>query len=158
MFLTVHATVGAVLGKATPNPWVAFILGFISHFIVDMIPHGNESVLVSGVTQKDRVRRLLMVVAIDGALVLALLAWWLFVLKVVNPWSVLAGVIGGVLPDALQAPNHLFSKKYLLRYERIHQIFHLHYFTIFKSTLISFTAGFVIQLITLGVFLYFVGH
>jgi hypothetical protein len=41
MTLTTHATLGAVIGRATGNPVLAFIFGFISHFLIDMVPHGD---------------------------------------------------------------------------------------------------------------------
>ena len=37
--ITPHALVGAGLATSTDNYYLAFLLGFISHFFVDMIPH-----------------------------------------------------------------------------------------------------------------------
>ena len=44
MYITVHAAAGAAVGTLTGNPLLAFIGGFVSHLILDMIPHGDETI------------------------------------------------------------------------------------------------------------------
>ena len=44
MFLSNHAAVGALLAVHTDNPASAFVLGYFSHYLLDMIPHGDEKV------------------------------------------------------------------------------------------------------------------
>ena len=39
MLETSHVVVGMVIGKYVPNPLLAFIFSFLSHFILDFIPH-----------------------------------------------------------------------------------------------------------------------
>ena len=39
MIVTVHVVAGGVIGELVGNPAAAFLLGIISHFILDSIPH-----------------------------------------------------------------------------------------------------------------------
>lgn len=39
MLETSHVVVGMTIGKYVPNPFLAFIFAFLSHFILDFIPH-----------------------------------------------------------------------------------------------------------------------
>lgn len=44
MTLTTHAIVGAAAAQLFPSrPWLAFSAGFISHFVIDTIPHRDYS-------------------------------------------------------------------------------------------------------------------
>jgi hypothetical protein len=43
MYISAHAPVGAIIGKLVPNPWLAFILSIFSHYLLDLIPHGDKS-------------------------------------------------------------------------------------------------------------------
>ena len=41
MYITVHTSVGLLIGQAVSNWPTAFILGMASHFALDIIPHGD---------------------------------------------------------------------------------------------------------------------
>ena len=41
MFITVHAAAATALSRYATIPLLAFVLGLLSHFILDMIPHGD---------------------------------------------------------------------------------------------------------------------
>jgi hypothetical protein len=46
MTATNHAITGAIIGTVLANPVLALVLAFVSHFVLDMIPHfgvGNDS-------------------------------------------------------------------------------------------------------------------
>lgn len=43
MFITNHVIAGSVIGLAAPNVPVAFTAGFVSHFVLDAIPHYYSS-------------------------------------------------------------------------------------------------------------------
>jgi dolichol kinase len=45
MTFTTHLVVGATIGVYSPNFWVAGALGLLSHFVLDVIPHKDYSVL-----------------------------------------------------------------------------------------------------------------
>ena len=56
MFLTAHTSVALLISTKIINPFLGFILGFISHFLVDIIPHGDESIGIksSKLAKKER--------------------------------------------------------------------------------------------------------
>ncbi len=145
MFLTVHATVGALIGQSVPNPWIAFVLGFISHFFVDFIPHGDQN-LINGATQRERIKKLLGITAIDLAL-LALVALYFATNKTfAYPLSVAAGAFGAMLPDGLQGITIFTNGKILSRYTRFHGLFHISTHARFAHIVLPFTVGLPLQI------------
>ncbi|MFA6338776.1 MAG: hypothetical protein WCW87_01835 [Candidatus Paceibacterota bacterium] len=44
MVLSTHMVVGALLAQQVSNPFVAFFVGFLSHFVLDAIPHWDYEV------------------------------------------------------------------------------------------------------------------
>jgi hypothetical protein len=113
MTLTTHAVVGAAISSAFGfSPEVALLAGFASHFVLDSFPHWDYKLLSS---QKDPNNHLnddlligrdfyfdLIKISFDFLLGLGL-AWLFFA----NRWSannlaIMAGALGGVLPDFLQ--------------------------------------------------------
>ena len=100
MFVTTHAAIGALVGAVIPSPTAAFSLGFLSHFLVDRIPHGDEHML-DGYKSGEKVRRAIAYVTID-----AVIAMYVTLLILSNAPSHLHaamkwGLIGSILPDLL---------------------------------------------------------
>lgn len=114
MVLATHAVVGGAVASLFPShPVEAFVAGFVSHFILDAIPHWDYKLLSAYAGAKDPAptdgpnasKYFAIDLAHIGAdlilgVVLTLLIW--------QPvgymaWKILAlGVIGGILPDFLQ--------------------------------------------------------
>ena len=43
MFVSTHVAAGALIGHVLPNQYAAiFVLSFASHFVLDVIPHGDR--------------------------------------------------------------------------------------------------------------------
>ncbi len=114
MILTTHAIVGAAIGRLVLNPYEAFALGFISHFLIDAIPHcayplaslinNEKNPLKKDMVLDLRFAKDLVFIAIDFCVGIALA---IFIFQGVTDFTnfslpLLAGVFGGVLPDALQ--------------------------------------------------------
>ncbi|MCX6702284.1 MAG: hypothetical protein NTW60_00180, partial [Candidatus Wolfebacteria bacterium] len=115
MILTAHMLTGGAIGRLVPqNPLLAFILGFLSHFILDAIPH-SEYELKSLIRNKENheaqdmvlgknFARDIFVIGLDFFLGIFLC---LVIFKngvgIFDPsLSMLSGALGGALPDALQ--------------------------------------------------------
>ena len=98
MFLAVHASVGAIAGNAVKDPIVAFIIGFISHFFTDMVPHGDEN-MYEGYKNGNKVVRAVMYVAADAVLTVVLVALFFIKEDFFHPMNVAMGIVGGLLPD-----------------------------------------------------------
>src|SRR3989344_4193994 len=112
MLYTPHLLTGAVIMKFSPNPVVGITLAFISHFVLDMMPH-NDFELEPGITLKEflnmekRRRNLIIsVLVIDGILAGIAFFWIFFTFN--NIWLNLAGV-AGVLPDLVEQSLMIFG-------------------------------------------------
>src|SRR3989344_5524747 len=113
MTLTTHAVVGAGIAGLFPgNPILAFVAGFLSHFVLDYIPHWDYSL---GSARKDPLNPLNDSMEMGGAFVVDLLKIGLDILLGISlsllffaPTNldtlllVFLGACGGIVPDFLQ--------------------------------------------------------
>jgi hypothetical protein len=127
MLIAVHAAIGALIGENVPNPWWAFGLSFIFHFICDIIPHGDQE-QVRYYKSKKRLNKIVSLVLVDATICIFFLANYFSDARgmITNFKPIIAGIIGGILPDMLVAFYHL-NKKYFFRlnyvHHRTHQLF-----------------------------------
>lgn len=148
MFLTAHATVGALLGQSIANPWIAFLFGFISHFAVDLIPHGDQSLIGEG-THKQKMVKLIAITALDLTILGIITAFWFFgeSRTFISPLSVLAGMFGAMLPDGLQGITEFSNGRCLARFKHLHDQFHVHTHTHLHRFVVPFAIGLPIQIV-----------
>ncbi len=138
MVLTTHAVVGGAIGRVfMGNPLLAFILGFASHFILDMIPHWDYP-LSSKVTDVRETHTMhlrsgwplimdISRVSLDfllGAFLVYFIfppggGWWFS--------SIVWGVLGSVLPDGLQFIYAKWRPPVLRGLQRFHHFIHANY-------------------------------
>ena len=146
MTLATHAVVGASLAELFPShPVTAFVVGFLSHFILDAVPHwdykilssyanpdtamdankGESKALSSESLKPDRLFKLDVIrigadASLGAALVLMLWQphslWQLFVLVL--------GAFGGVLPDLLQFVYMRFPHEPMVAIQSFHNFMH----------------------------------
>lgn len=160
MFLTVHATAGVIIGQATGNIWLALIAGIVSHFILDIIPHGDQNLVDKNKKSKPKIRDLNKnelhllrnIGLIDAMTTLWLMNMLYFSGLVPFTFPIMFGVIGGLLPDAINASYIFFKIKWLKLYNKIH--FNLHFF--WNNFTVNFKTGLVIQGVFLLSFLYII--
>lgn len=139
MTLSVHSVVGAGLSViARANPLTAFIVGFLSHFVLDAIPHWDyplksasggrsASMYEDMIIGKDFVFDLLKIVA-DALFGISLV---LFVfepefrsLSDILTSGIFWGVAGGMAPDFLQFVYFKFKKEPFMTLQRFHTWIH----------------------------------
>lgn len=135
MILTNHAVTGAALASLVPNePAVGFAVGFLSHFILDAIPHWDYSLqslnedksnpLNNDIILDRKFLKDILKIGLDGVAGLSL-AFLVFNLYLKCPaWSVLSGAIGGMTPDALQFIYMKWKHEPLVTLQRFHQWIH----------------------------------
>lgn len=126
MTLTTHAAIGAALGSLVGNPFLGFFLGLGSHFLVDMIPHGDNNFLDE--YKKGKKKRLgKAYITVDAAIAI------IFLMSVVSGrpqnettnLAFSAAVIGSILPDLLVGLKELFPKNTIFRgFYKVHFFFH----------------------------------
>ena len=112
MLYTPHFLTGAVIMKYSPNPPTGLFLAFLSHFVLDMMPH-NDFELRPGITLKEflkmeKRRRNVIIAALCADYFLAAVTffWVFFTFK--NYWLNLGGITG-VLPDLSEQILMLFG-------------------------------------------------
>lgn len=117
MFIVGHAAVGMTLAAATANPALAFGIGWLSHYLADFFPHGDED---AGEWAKrgNEVRRLAFLLSIDGAILLAASAW--FIAHRGFSWAPCLAVVGSAVPDVLWGLEKLFKRKLFGPHEKFH--------------------------------------
>lgn len=160
MFLAVHAAVGALAGNAVKTPEAAFLLSFVSHFFLDMIPHGDEAML-AGYQSGRAKRRAMLYVTIDAAATILLVAFFFWRTDFFHPGFVAVGILGGILPDLLVGIAEISrpsGRRWMGRQLRRFQGFHVrnHHFLIGhlrNSRDIPLKYGLAIQLVSLAVFI-----
>lgn len=103
MFLTIHSSAGIFIGSQINNPLLALGLGFLSHLILDMIPHGDESLGESPELgprgQAAKIKRLFLISSLDLLLVILLFNYLASQNLIIFTPSLLAGLLGSIVPD-----------------------------------------------------------
>ncbi len=109
MYLTVHATVGALIATQTQNPALAFAGGFISHFLLDFIPHGDEKV---GELIMSHKAKFIFVAGVDLAITTCLTVLMVATASDFgrSPVVLFFGITGAVLPDFISMAFPEFYK------------------------------------------------
>jgi hypothetical protein len=145
MFLTVHASVGALLGESIGNDVAAFGAGFASHFIFDIIPHGDES--IGEIFLKSKRHLPLALLFILDFAVAVVLVGGLAVLGVFsNPTAAFSGALGATMPDILSGFSEVTKK---ILWSWFHK-FHEHNHKLLRKP-VSVLVGSVIQVFTISI-------
>ena len=133
MILIPHIMVGAAIGAKTQNLGLIVILGILSHFILDKIPHWDYRCRAIKNFRKDRNFKALffdfLKIAIDGLIGLSiafLIIWQKNILNLNYLPFILFGIFACLLPDITLGFSLLFSGKFAKKYIDFHHRF-LHY-------------------------------
>lgn len=150
MFLTVHSATGIIIGQTTGNIWLAFLAGFASHFLFDIIPHGDQNLGGKKENSADKNKKTLLMVGITDAIVMLVLCGVLILTNQItlSP-TILVAVIGAILPDFINALYIFFKMPWLKNYNTLHTDLHYAWFGI----TVNFKLGFIVQLIFLITFI-----
>ena len=137
MFITVHAAAATILGKQTTNVGLAFLLGVISHFVLDMIPHGDEQLgktffgnKIKYLKDKGELKLMAMYGSIDSVFLAMFLLFLFKNFEFANSDTVIWAIIGGILPDFIMALYKLTELKILKPITDFH--FYIHRFLVTK--------------------------
>lgn len=135
MFLIVHATTGALAGTVVGQPFfgsaapiIGAAAGIASHFVLDMIPHGDEA--IGRIFNHHRHAKGLIALALfDGVSALCVVGILAVTGQYIYLLSALCGAIGGLLPDFLAGISELNHKKLWPKFLKFHEKNHerLHY-------------------------------
>ena len=157
MFITAHSSVAVFLGLQVANPVLAFVLGMVSHFVFDIIPHGDRGMARTRLNPERRLPevvdarercKFLLIAVVDNLIALAMLVWLSRLLPVTS-LPVLLAVFGAALPDALQGVTAFTRFRFLDAYTRLHHRIH---FLLPRD--VSLGWGLILQGATLVLFLW----
>ena len=146
MFIATHVTMGALIGQNVPTPALAFTLGAASHFILDMIPHGDSN-LYHKYKQGVSVRKSLIYVTADAIASIALFIYLLEVAPYASRSTMIAGVIGGTIPDLIVAVGEWWKIRPLRWFQRLH--IHIHDAVVSRVGNVPLKWGLLMQIIVL---------
>lgn len=134
MYLTVHTPTSLIIGTQIHQPFLAFIFAFLTHLILDIIPH--DPIKLADKPDKKTIKRLAIATGIDLILVVILLAVLSQKDKLDLNLSIFTAVIGGIMPDILWGSDVLTKDK--IKVLKIYRAFHskfLHCLIISKGCL-----------------------
>ncbi len=144
MTLATHAIVGAAAAQLFPtHPIIAFSAGFVSHFLLDMIPHWDYKILSTyanpdsamqenkyspGASQRHSIDRLfiydLIRTGLDTTLGFIVVGIMFFLGVFVTPQIIILGALGGIIPDFLQLVYNRFPYQPVTLLQTIHHRVH----------------------------------
>jgi hypothetical protein len=124
MFIITHAVTGMVIGQVVKSSPLAFIIGWIVHFIMDIIPHGDSNEYKKYKKTNIVPKGQLYQIIFDNLVMFALIAYFL-IFRVENAWwPTFWGILGSVLPDALVGIHECKPNRLTRPFHRLHFFFH----------------------------------
>ena len=110
MYLVIHAAVGGAVGDYLAAPAVSALAGFSSHFLLDIIPHGDERSGRVFLMTGNR-RWFILLAMMDGlaAISLVIILWLGGFYNNVN--GAMLGAAAAILPDFLVGMSDIFKNK-----------------------------------------------
>ena len=136
MILTTHAIVGAAAGRIFLNPLMAFAVGFISHFILDVIPHWGYGLKSRIRNEKEPLKEDIVLnrefigdLARIGLDFVFGVSAAIFIFRgeggfIGAPADLLAGIAGGLLPDFMQFLYFEIRRGPLIFFQKLHIYIH----------------------------------
>ena len=134
MILTTHAITGAAVASLNPTrPISGFFAGFVLHFILDAIPHWEYRIHSDSINPEigsklvfDRVF-LTDILRIGSDFSLGIILSFVLFYSPESVFAVLAGALGGVMPDALQFAYGRIQKGPIVYLQKFHEWIHSPY-------------------------------
>jgi len=117
MIIIPHMLVGAAIGRRVHNIWLVFIFGFISHYLLDFLPHWDYLSRIE-ITNPDH----LIKIGLDFILGVSII--FILIRSCSKKWLVLVGIIAALLPDFLNVIYYSFGFQWLELLSQLHHTAH----------------------------------
>lgn len=143
MYLSVHTLSGAVIGKSIVSPLWAFVLGFVFHFVMDLIPHGDGKMMSDYIKTKQKKKGPLIMIGVDIVLTIGLLIY--FSSHEVIDFqitSVTYAIIGSLLPDVIVALHEILNL-----FPRFHKFHTFNHNYLMQKVTVNFLPGTILQVL-----------
>ena len=164
MFITVHAAAGAIVGTQVSNPFIAFAIGVILHFIMDIIPHGDRELgkrffglLNKKLSEEEKLKSLAAYGMMDYIVLIFFLLYSIKNFYFAKDDSVVWAIIGSILPDLLVAMYMLTKSRWLKWFFDFHHWVHHLVIGHLKND-IHLKTGIAMQIIIFAVLLLVLNH
>lgn len=146
---------GALIGQNVPTPGLSFPLGVASHFMLDLIPHG-DSKLYHKYKAGNSVTKSIIYTSIDSIVAIGIFIFLLETAPYTSRAAMIAGVIGAILPDFLVALGEGIKLRTLLWFQRQHIL--IHDAIVSRLGDLPFRTGILIQITFLFIMVWIVKH
>ena len=156
MILSVHATFGAALASLVPShPVAGFTLGFVSHFVLDAIPHKDYELISLERRTDDKLKvidllhkkislvRDILLVTLD--VVVGFLLAFMFFFNPNHPYIFFMGAFAALIPDGLTFIYIIF------RHKALGHFFDFHTDVIHSKIQVNQVLGILLQFFTIGI-------
>lgn len=151
MTLTTHAAIGAAIGHQMGNPLLGFCLGMISHFLVDMIPHGDGKFAESFLKKQRKTKAAVAYVTVDAAIAILFILVLMNLGDYTNRLAFSASIAGSIMPDLLTALADVTKARILKPFVKLHFFFHNFFLNRYGDVKLSYAivgqAGFIALLL-----------
>lgn len=117
-----HGLTGAVIALAVKNPYIAVPMAFLSHFIVDIIPHWDYGIKNKAGTFSRKFNLLLTSDFLISVLAMIILA----ILSPAHKWLIWACMIAAASPDLMWAYYRLYIEHLKKRVPRLDPLARVH--------------------------------
>lgn len=148
MILTPHILAGAAIGSQINDPFLVALVAFVSHFVLDFIPHPEEYNIDNLKIKRINKYFIKDLAKVFVDFVAGFLIVFYFSRDSYNFSNILIGAFFGALPDGLQFLSFQFNFKFLQILQKFHIRIHF-----FKDRsvpqIIKFSSQIVITLLAL---------
>lgn len=127
-----------------PHPVLAGLAGFVSHFVIDIIPHGDEVAVGERLMKPGGVKWLMVLFVLDFAAAVLLVSALVITGFATNTYGAFIGAVSALLPDVLSGFTYVSKKKLWPGFDRFHGWNHR-----LSGVTVSIGVGGCIQLLTL---------
>ncbi|MFH1356800.1 MAG: hypothetical protein ABII18_06665 [bacterium] len=123
MTLSTHTAIGALIGLSMGNPIAGFLLGVTSHFLLDMIPHGDTKISTNLRVHKKK-KGAFTYGTIDAVIAVYLVLIFSNIPNEATEYAFSMAIIGSILPDLLVGLYDITKSPLLKPINDLHFFFH----------------------------------
>ncbi|MFA6145819.1 MAG: hypothetical protein WC697_00605 [Patescibacteria group bacterium] len=116
MTLTAHTAAGIFIGKYASNPFLAFLFGFLSHFLFDAIPHIDAGIFIE--------KYLYYAASVDIFLSAIFIFCFFRFTRPTHPLKIYWAILGSAMPDIFTFFYSELHFKFLKCFYDFHMIVH----------------------------------
>jgi hypothetical protein len=153
MLILAHSTVGLLIGTVVKNPVLSFFLAWLSHYILDFIPHSDAGYFKANKIEWRKNKKILAWIFLDAILSCFLLLALVF--KKGIQLSLISAYFGSLVPDIID--NSPFWSEALRKFPPIHWEYkhvHNHFHNTASSKKLFISLAIISYIINLGAIIY----